>query len=192
MQPGRSGPLLDHLARLNRARAESALVPLGLRPRHLIALTVLRDHGGMTQQALAAALQVDRTNLVGLLNELEDDGLIARTRSTEDRRRHLVALTDAGRTASARPRPRSPRSRTRCSARSTTSSASRSTTSCSGHRRPRRRLRRRRGRPRLLARQDVEEAGEALLEIVAPQADEAVHADGAVRVTPASRRRRRW
>ena len=50
----------------------------------------------MTQQALAAALQVDRTNLVGLLNELEDDGLIARTRSTEDRRRHLVALTDAG------------------------------------------------------------------------------------------------
>ena len=91
-----SGPLLDHLARLNRARAESALLPLGLRPRHLIALTVLRDHGGMTQQALAAALQVDRTNLVGLLNELEDDGLIARTRSTEDRRRHLVALTDAG------------------------------------------------------------------------------------------------
>src|SRR6476469_5781285 len=93
-----SGPLLDHLARLNRARAESALVPLGLRPRHLIALTVLRDHGGMTQQALAAALQVDRTNLVGLLNELEGDGLVARTRSAEDRRRHLVALTDAGST----------------------------------------------------------------------------------------------
>ncbi len=91
-----SGPLLDHLARLNRARAESALLPLGLRPRHLVALTVLRDHGGMTQQALAAALQVDRTNLVGLLNDLEDDDLIARTRSAEDRRRHLVGLTDAG------------------------------------------------------------------------------------------------
>jgi DNA-binding MarR family transcriptional regulator len=91
-----AGPLLDHLARLNRARAEAALLPLGLRPRHLVALTVLRDHGGMTQQALAAALSVDRTNLVGLLNELEDDGLIARTRSAEDRRRHLVGLTDAG------------------------------------------------------------------------------------------------
>ena len=93
-----SGPLLDHLARLNRARAEAALLPLGLRPRHLVALTVLRDHGGMTQQALAAALSVDRTNLVGLLNELEDEGLIARTRSVEDRRRHLVGLTDAGAT----------------------------------------------------------------------------------------------
>ena len=93
---GTSGPLLDHLARLNRARAEAALLPLGLRPRHLVALTVLRSHGGMTQQALAAALQLDRTNLVGLLNDLEDDGLIARTRSAEDRRRHLVTLTDAG------------------------------------------------------------------------------------------------
>jgi DNA-binding MarR family transcriptional regulator len=93
---GRAGPLLDHLARVSRSRAESVLLPLGLRPRHLIALTVLRDHGAVTQQALAGALQIDRTNLVGLLNDLEGADLIARTRSAEDRRRHLVALTDAG------------------------------------------------------------------------------------------------
>jgi MarR family transcriptional regulator, lower aerobic nicotinate degradation pathway regulator len=91
-----AAPLLDHLARLTRSRAESALAPLGLRPRHLVALTVLRDHGGMTQQAYASALQMDRTNLVGLLNELEEGGLVARTRSAEDRRRHVVALTEAG------------------------------------------------------------------------------------------------
>src|SRR5476649_2217464 len=72
----RSSALLDHLARLTRLRAESALAPLGLRPRHLVLLTVLRDHGSPTQQALAAALRTDRTNLVGLLNELETDGLI--------------------------------------------------------------------------------------------------------------------
>jgi DNA-binding MarR family transcriptional regulator len=92
----RSSALLDHLARLTRLRAESALAPLGLRPRHLVALTVLRDHGSPTQQALAAALQTDRTNLIGLLNELETDGLILRRRSTEDRRRHFVELTDDG------------------------------------------------------------------------------------------------
>ena len=92
----RSSALLDHLGRLIRMRAESALAPLGLRPRHLVALTVLRDHGSSTQQALAAALRVDRTNLVGLLNELETEGLIARRRSTEDRRRHIVELTDGG------------------------------------------------------------------------------------------------
>ena len=92
----RSSALLDHLARLMRLRAESALAPLGLRPRHLVTLTVLRDHGSPTQQALAAALQTDRTNLIGLLNELETDGLVLRRRSTEDRRRHFVELTDAG------------------------------------------------------------------------------------------------
>src|ERR1017187_300637 len=92
----RSSALLDHLARLMRLRAESALEPLGLRPRHLVALTVLRDHGSPTQQALGAALQTDRTNLIGLLNELETDGLILRRRSSEDRRRHIVELTHAG------------------------------------------------------------------------------------------------
>jgi DNA-binding MarR family transcriptional regulator len=92
----RSSALLDHLARLMRARAESALTPLGMRPRHLVALTVLRDQGPCTQAALAATLRMDRTNLVGLLNELESDGLIERRRAPEDRRRHNVALTADG------------------------------------------------------------------------------------------------
>jgi DNA-binding MarR family transcriptional regulator len=94
--PHRSAALLVHLARLMRVRSEAALEPLGLRARHLIALTVLREQRGSTQQALATTLQVDRTNLVGLLNELEADGLIARRRSSEDRRRHIVELTAAG------------------------------------------------------------------------------------------------
>jgi DNA-binding MarR family transcriptional regulator len=92
----RSGALLDHLARRMRLRAEAVLAPLGLRPRHLVALTVLRDRGGSTQQALAATLEVDGTNIVGLLNELEAEKLIERRRSPEDRRRHVVELTDAG------------------------------------------------------------------------------------------------
>lgn len=92
----RSSALLDHLARLSRLRNESALEPLGLRPRHLVALTVLRDHGSPTQQAFAGALHTDRTNLIGLLNELEGARLILRRRSSEDRRRHIVELTDEG------------------------------------------------------------------------------------------------
>jgi DNA-binding MarR family transcriptional regulator len=92
----RSGALLDHLARRMRLRAEAVLAPLGLRPRHLVALTVLRDRGGSTQQALAATLDMDATNIVGLLNELEAENLIERRRSPEDRRRHVVELTEAG------------------------------------------------------------------------------------------------
>jgi DNA-binding MarR family transcriptional regulator len=92
----RTAALLDYLARRMRLRAESALAPLGLRSRHLVALTVLREGGGSTQQALSTTLQIDRTNLVGLLNDLEADKLIERRRSSEDRRRHIVELTTTG------------------------------------------------------------------------------------------------
>ena len=92
----RSGALLDHLARRMRLRTEAVLAPLGLRPRHLVALTVLRVLGSTTQQALATTLAMDGTNIVGLLNELEADDLIERRRSPEDRRRHVVELTGAG------------------------------------------------------------------------------------------------
>lgn len=93
----RSGALLQHLARRMRLRSESLLAPLGLRPRHLVALTVLRDTGEISQQGLAGTLQIDGTNVVGLLNDLEAIGLAERRRSPADRRRHVVRLTETGR-----------------------------------------------------------------------------------------------
>ncbi|WP_033290240.1 MarR family winged helix-turn-helix transcriptional regulator [Amycolatopsis jejuensis] len=92
----RCSALLDHLARRMRMRAENVLTPLGLRPRHLLALTVLNTQGSSTQQALARTLEMDSTNVVGLLNDLEADHLIERRRSPEDRRRHVVVLTELG------------------------------------------------------------------------------------------------
>jgi DNA-binding MarR family transcriptional regulator len=92
----RCSALIDHLARRMRMRAESVLTPLGLRPRHLLTLTLLRDHAQSTQQSLSERLQIDRTNLVGLLNELESWELIERRRSDQDRRRHTVHLTPLG------------------------------------------------------------------------------------------------
>ena len=93
----RSSALLSHMARLIRLASQAELEPLGLRPRHLVALTVLREQDGVAgQQDLAMELHVDRTNLVGLLNELEGAGLILRRRAEQDRRRHIVELTAAG------------------------------------------------------------------------------------------------
>ncbi|MFC4035485.1 MarR family winged helix-turn-helix transcriptional regulator [Streptomyces polygonati] len=91
-----SGALLEFLARRIRLRSESLLAPLGLRPRHFVAMTVLRERGGSAQQALAKTLDMDGTNIVGLLNDLEAEGLIERRRSPEDRRRHIVELTESG------------------------------------------------------------------------------------------------
>lgn len=89
--------LINHLARVSRRGSHEVLGPLGLRPLHLVALTLLRDHGSATQQALAEALRIDASNLVGLLNELEGKHLLLRQRDPEDRRRHIVELSAAGR-----------------------------------------------------------------------------------------------
>src|ERR1039457_6447518 len=77
-------PLLDHLARVGRRAAETSMSPGGLRPRHLIALKLLSEHGAASQQGLAEALSLDPSNVVGLLNELEERGLITRRRHTAE------------------------------------------------------------------------------------------------------------
>jgi DNA-binding MarR family transcriptional regulator len=50
-----------------------------------------------TQLALAEAIHYDKTRLIGLLDELERDGLIARKPDPSDRRARTVDLTPAGR-----------------------------------------------------------------------------------------------
>jgi DNA-binding MarR family transcriptional regulator len=89
-------PLLEHLARVGRRAAEGSMLPGGLRPRHLIALKLLSERGPANQQRLADALSLDPSNVVGLLNELEERGLITRRRDRADRRRHIVELSSRG------------------------------------------------------------------------------------------------
>jgi len=87
--------LLEHLARTGRRASEHLLAPSGLRPRHVVALTLLNE-GSASQQDLAEVLQLDPSNVVGLLNELEDDGLVVRRRDPADRRRHIVEISERG------------------------------------------------------------------------------------------------
>lgn len=92
-----SGPLLVHLARLMQTAVDVELGAFGMRARHVIALTLLRDLGEQNQSDLPATLGLDATNVVALLNELEGDDLVERRRSPQDRRRHTVSLTPTGR-----------------------------------------------------------------------------------------------
>jgi DNA-binding MarR family transcriptional regulator len=89
-------PLIDHLARISRRAADAAMADGSLRPRHVIALTLLGQRGPMTQHAVGAALSLDPSNVVGLLNELEERGLITRRRDPADRRRHIVEVSATG------------------------------------------------------------------------------------------------
>jgi DNA-binding MarR family transcriptional regulator len=78
---------------VRRARPET----LGIDLRLLMGLSYLADHDGAPQQELADALCMDGKNVVLLLNELEDGGYLVRRRDAEDRRRHRVHITAAGR-----------------------------------------------------------------------------------------------
>src|SRR4051812_49831053 len=78
------------LGRITTHRFTEALEPFGVRPRHVAALIELRDHGELSQQSLCGRLHVDPTNLVEILNELEEKGYASRRRDPEDRRRHRV------------------------------------------------------------------------------------------------------
>jgi MarR family transcriptional regulator, temperature-dependent positive regulator of motility len=86
--------LLTRLAKQVYRRSSEEL--LGMHLRLLMALSYVRDHDGTPQQELAEALCMDANNVVLLLNELEDQGYIARRRDPSDRRRHLVELTERG------------------------------------------------------------------------------------------------
>ena len=88
--------LIIKLGRITMHRFTEALAPFGVRPRHVAALIELRNSGELTQQALSAHLHLDPTNLVAILNDLEERGYATRRRDPEDRRRHLVEVTKKG------------------------------------------------------------------------------------------------
>jgi DNA-binding MarR family transcriptional regulator len=89
--------LLPRLAKQVMRRSSAEL--LGMDLRLLMALSFLGDHDGGPQQELVDALCMDAKNVVLLLNELEEFGYLIRRRDSEDRRRHRVHITAAGRDA---------------------------------------------------------------------------------------------
>ncbi len=91
-----AGFLLAQLGRAVTRQYRCALSPIGLKPRETQALLRLRSKGGMSQQALGVALDIDASNLVALLNDLEANSLISRRRDPEDRRRHVVEISKRG------------------------------------------------------------------------------------------------
>jgi DNA-binding MarR family transcriptional regulator len=89
--------LLPRLAKQVIRRSSEEL--LGMDMRLLIALSYLGDHDGAPQQELDEVLCMDAKNVVLLLNQLDDLGHVTRRRDPEDRRRHHVFITAAGRAA---------------------------------------------------------------------------------------------
>lgn len=69
----------------------------GIKPTQFGVLELIAENPGLSQSAIAQALSIQRTNMVGLLDALQKRKLIERRPSPQDRRTHALHLTDAGR-----------------------------------------------------------------------------------------------
>ena len=98
------GLLIFRLARASAWRLGRSLNETGLRWPEFAVLHHLDAQGAVSQRDLALALRIQPSNLVALLDQLEDRGLLARSPDPADRRRHRVELTADGRRAVKRAR----------------------------------------------------------------------------------------
>jgi MarR family transcriptional regulator, lower aerobic nicotinate degradation pathway regulator len=89
--------LLGRLGVIVKSRAFAEFERAGFNPYHYSVLALLEEGARSTQAEIADALELDRGTLVKLLDGLEERELIARQRDPNDRRRHFVSLTPAGR-----------------------------------------------------------------------------------------------
>ena len=89
--------MIVRLSRMAGFRLGEALAAMEMRTHEFSVLNYLNEAGPLSQQEVGEALRINPSNLVGLLDLLEADGLLVRARDPRDRRRHLVQLTAAGR-----------------------------------------------------------------------------------------------
>lgn len=89
--------LLTRLSRLVYRRATEDV--LGMRLKQFVALNYLHHMPGVGQRQLGDLLMLDANNCVLLLNDIEAAGWAERRRDPDDRRRHIVEITDSGREA---------------------------------------------------------------------------------------------
>jgi DNA-binding MarR family transcriptional regulator len=78
------------------------VAPLQLTPAQFSVLLLLDRNPGRNQTEIASTLGILRPNFVAMLDGLESRDLCARMRSTNDRRSHILVLTDKGRAVLAR------------------------------------------------------------------------------------------
>jgi DNA-binding MarR family transcriptional regulator len=80
----------------------NCVAPLQLTPAQFSVLLLLDRNPGRNQTEIASTLGILRPNFVAMLDGLESRDLCARMRSTNDRRSHILVLTDKGRAVLAR------------------------------------------------------------------------------------------
>lgn len=63
---------------------------------HHVVLSAVSDLGPVAQAELGRSIQLDPKDLVGVLNDLQDAGLVLREPDPRDRRKNAVSITEEG------------------------------------------------------------------------------------------------
>jgi len=92
-----AGQLLFRLWRAAHVRAADVLGSVGLTPALFGLLNVIGAREGAIQQELGAAMGIDRSTMVSLIDQLENAGLAKRRLSATDRRAREIVITPKGR-----------------------------------------------------------------------------------------------
>lgn len=91
------GPTIRLLRNLLSARIVAAFEPHGLRSGSFSTMALIAANPDCSQSDIARQIGADKSIVVAIVDELERRGLAERRRSTQDRRRNALRLTDAGR-----------------------------------------------------------------------------------------------
>jgi len=87
---------LNGAVRLLRCSATGRMVKQGISMTHLNVMWRLEESGELPMSRLAEFLDVGLSNATGLVDRMEERGLVERTRESDDRRVVLVGLTPLG------------------------------------------------------------------------------------------------
>lgn len=77
-------------------RFSAVFGPLNIRPVQFTILSLIHHNPEMRQATLGKVLHIERANIVTLLAELEERGLVSRHTAAADRRSRVLHLTPAG------------------------------------------------------------------------------------------------
>ncbi len=73
------------------------LAERGLHLHHYAVLACIAEFAPLSQQQVCERLAIDRADMVTVLDHLQAQELVSRTRDAADRRRHILAVTPRGR-----------------------------------------------------------------------------------------------
>ena len=93
---GSVGPRVRLLRNVLSARSIAVSAPFGLPTGALTVLALISANPGSSQSALAGRAGLNKSALVGIIDQLEALGLAARARSESDRRRYGLTVTPQG------------------------------------------------------------------------------------------------